>query len=106
MGRKRSAQGQPEVAMINPSTELMACCAVVSTYTVRSACVTVTPTVSNETSACSSSTADAICSAAGQCGCSAASSGQLAHWLNVKAVQNGGEGRTAVATPKFTPAKR
>src|SRR5580692_1407670 len=90
MGRKRSVQGQPAVAMIRPSTELIACCAVVSAYMVRSACVTVTPTVSNETSALSGSMADAICSAAGQCGCSAALSGQLAHWLNFKSVQNGG----------------
>src|SRR5260370_32224137 len=92
MGRRRSAQGPPAVAMINPSTELMASCAVVSAYTVRSACVTVTPTVSNETRALSRSTAGAICSAAGQCGWSAAASGQLAHWLKVRSVQNGGGG--------------
>src|SRR3979411_138639 len=100
MGRKRSAQGQPAVAMINPSTELIASCAVVSAYTVRSACVTVTPTVSNESRALSTSTAAAICHAAGQCGWSAASSGQLAHWLNVKAVQNGGAAGAALERRK------
>src|SRR4029077_16735233 len=105
MGRKRSAQGQPAVAMINPSTELMASCAVVSAYTVRSACVTVTPTVSNEASASSNSTADTICSAAGQGGVSAALSGQLAHWWNVNAVQNGGAAGAALERRKSAVPK-
>src|SRR5882672_681452 len=105
MGRKRSAQGQPAVAMINPSTELIASCAVVSAYTVRSACVTVTPIVSNETRALSSSMTDAICSAAGQCGWSAALRGQLAHWLNVKAVQNGGAAGAALERRKSAASK-
>src|ERR1700733_7759287 len=90
MGRSRSVQGQPEVAMINPSTELKACCAEVSACTVRSACVTVTPTVSNETSSLSNSTAGAMCSADGQWVCSALLKGQFAHWLNFNSVQNGG----------------
>src|SRR3984885_7217052 len=90
IGRSRSVQGQPEVAMIKPSTELRACCAEVSACTVRSACVTVTPTVSNETSSLSNSTAGAMCSADGQCVCCSLLKGQLAHWLNFNSVQNGG----------------
>src|ERR1700730_9495780 len=105
MGRKRSAQGQPAVAMITPSTELIASCAVVSAYTVRSACVTVTPTVSNETRALSRSTAGAMCNAAGQCGWSAASSGQLAHWLKVNSVQKGGEAGAALERRKSEASK-
>src|ERR1700727_432055 len=79
IGRSLSVQGQPEVAMIKPSTELKACCAEVSACTVRSACVTVTPTVSNDTSSLSDSTAGAMCSADGQCRCSSALKGQFAH---------------------------
>ena len=30
MGRNRSVHGQPAVAMIRPSTELKACCALIS----------------------------------------------------------------------------
>src|ERR1700733_6199186 len=86
MGRNRSVQGQPEVAMINPSTELMACCAVVSACAVRSAWLTVTATASKETSALRDSTAGAICSAAGQWGNSSALNGQFAHWLNFNSV--------------------
>src|ERR1700734_3595432 len=100
MGRKRSVHGQPAVAMIKPNTELMAVCTVVSAYMVRSACVTVTPTVSNETRALSGSMAPAICSAAGQCGCSAVLSGQLAHWLNFNSVQNGASCGAALESRK------
>ena len=76
--------------MMSPSTELIACCALVSTYTVRSLWCTVTPTVSKDTSVFNGSSAAAICKAAGQCGWEAGSSGQLAHWLNLSSVQNGG----------------
>ncbi len=86
--------------MIKPSTELIACCAEVSAYTVRSACVTVTPTVSNETSAFSGSKVDAMCSAAGQCAWSRSLSGQLAHWLNPSSVQNGGSAGAGLQSRK------
>ena len=86
--------------MIKPSTELIACCAEVSAYIVRSACVTVTPTVSNDTNAFSGSKVDAICRAAGQCVCSSSFSGQLAHWLNLSSVQNGGSAGTALDSRK------
>src|SRR5467141_650142 len=91
--------------MTRPITELIACGAEVCTYTVRSACVTVTPTVSNETSALKGSNADASCNAAGQCGFSFSSRGQLAQRLNANSVQNGGGSGGAFSILKSTASK-